>query len=152
MIVSARIRLMDEIKQPRRQGVKRHAVVKDRDCSLGVISYENLEWTEHSVKIIDLSVTGIGIEADRLLAPGIVWFREHVSGQRCGFLVWSKKIGERYRSGIQFVTLARGDEEYLRRQVSLIRPRESFHDPDQILAKMMDDINRDRERSANPPA
>jgi hypothetical protein len=124
----------------------------DRDCRLGVIANENLEWTEHSVKIVDLSVTGIGIEADRLLATGIVWFKDHVYGQRCGFLVWSKKIGEQYRSGIQFVTLARSDEEYLRRQVSLIRPREPFQDPDQILAKMMDDINRDRERSDNPPA
>ena len=124
----------------------------DRDCSLGVISYENLEWTEHSVKIVDLSVTGIGIEANQLLAPGIVWFRDCVYGQRCGFLVWSKKISESYRSGIQFVTLARSDEEYLRRQVSLIRPRELFQDPEQILAKMMDDINRDRQRPPTPPA
>jgi hypothetical protein len=143
---------MDKIKYPRRQGVKRHAVVKNRDCRIGVISYENLEWTEHDAKIVDLSVIGIGIETGRLLTPGIVWFREHVYGQRCGFLVWSKKIGEHCRSGIQFVTLARADEEYLRRQVSLIRPCEPFQDPDQILARMMDGINKDGERSANPPA
>lgn len=142
---------MDEFQHPRKQGVKRHAVVKARDCSLGVIAYENLEWTEHNAKIVDLSVIGVGIETERQLSPGIVWFKEPVYGQRCGFLVWSKKIGDRYRSGIQFVTLTRRDEEYLRRQVSCLRPREPFQDPDRLLARMMDGFNRDREQSL-PPA
>lgn len=143
---------MDDIQRPRKQGVKRHSVVKDRDRRLGVIAYENLEWTEHNVKIVDLSVIGVGIEADQQLSPGIVWFRERVSGQRCGFLVWSRKIGDRYRSGIQFITLNRADEDYLRRQVSLTRPSEPFQDPGRLLARMMDDINKDRERSINSPA
>ena len=143
---------MDEKKYPRKQGVKRHAVVMDRDCRLGVISFENLEWTEHSVKIVDLSVTGIGVEAERQIAPGIIWFTEHVYGQRCGFLVWSKKFGDRYRSGIQFVSLTRADEEYLHRQVSRTQPLEPFHDPDRVLARMMDGINEDRDWYINPSA
>jgi hypothetical protein len=124
----------------------------EQDCRLGVIAFENLVWTEHGVKIIDLSVTGIGIETERQIEPGIIWFKEHVCGQRCGFLVWCKKSGDRYRGGIQFVTLTRADEEYLRRQVNQVQPLESFQDPDRLLAKMMDGINIDRDLSANPPA
>jgi hypothetical protein len=143
---------MDEIKYIRRQGVKRHAVAMDRDCRLVVISFENLAWMEHSVKIIDLSVTGMGVETDRQIEPGIIWFKEHVYGQKCGFLVWCKRSGDRYRGGIQFVSLTRADEEYLRRQVSRIQPRETFQDPDQLLVRMMDGINKDKEQSVNPPA
>jgi PilZ domain len=143
---------MDEKKYSRRQGVKRHAIATDRDCRLGVISFENLIWTEHSVKIIDLSITGIGVETERQIEPGIVWFKEHVYGQRCGFLVWSKKSGDRYRSGIQFVSLTRSDEEYLHRQVSRVLPCEPFQDPDQVLVRMRDDINKDRDWYINPSA
>jgi hypothetical protein len=66
--------------------------------------------------------------------------------------VWCKKSGDRFRSGIQFVSLDRADEEYLRRQVSRVQPREPFQDPDQVLARMMDGINKDRDQSVNPPA
>ena len=124
----------------------------EQDCRLGVIAFENLVWTEHSVKIIDLSVTGIGIETERQIEPGIIWFKEHVYGQRCGFLVWCNKSGDRYRGGIQFVSLTRADEEYLRRQVNQVQPLEPFQDPNRLLAKMMDGINIDRDLSANPSA
>jgi hypothetical protein len=123
----------------------------EQDCRLGVISFENLAWTEHSVKILDLSVIGIGIETERQIDPGIIWFKEHVYGQKCGFLVWCKKSGDSYRGGVQFVSLTRADEEYLRRQVSRVQPLEPIQDPDRLLARIMDGINNDRDRSVNPP-
>jgi hypothetical protein len=58
-----------------------------RDCSLGVITFDNLEWTDHSARIVDLSATGLGIESDRPLKPGIIWFKDCVYGQKCGVLV-----------------------------------------------------------------
>jgi hypothetical protein len=143
---------MDEKKYSRKQGVKRHTVVMDRDCRLGVISCENFVWTEHSVKIVDLSIIGIGVETERQIEPGIIWFKEPVYGQRCGFLIWSKQFGDRYRSGIQFVSLNRADEEYLHRQVSRTQSREPFQDPDQVLARMMDGFNKDRDGYINPSA
>jgi hypothetical protein len=138
---------MDDAQYTRRQEVKRHAIATVRDCHLGVIAFENLEWTEHSVKIVNLSVIGIGIETERQIEPGIIWFKEHVYGQRCGFLVWCKIFGDRYRSGIQFLSLNRADEEYLQRQLSRISSREPFQDPDRLLARMMGSINTNRDRS-----
>ena len=124
----------------------------EQDCRLGVISSETLTWTEHNVKIVDYSIIGIGVRTDRPIEPGIVWFKEHVYGQKCGFLVWCKKMGDHYRGGIQFVSLNRADEEYLHRQLSRMKPREPFQDPDQLLARMVDGINKDRDRSVNPLA
>ena len=124
----------------------------EQDCRLGVISFEHLAWTEHSVKIVDLSITGIGVGAEQPIEPGIIWFKEHLYGQKCGVLVWCKKLGDRYRGGIQFVSLNRMDEVYLHRQVSLIKPHEPFQDPDRLLARMMDSINKERDLSVNPSA
>ncbi len=115
----------------------RHPVTPTRDCRLGVISFQDLAWTEHNVTIVDLSVIGLGIEVDHPITPGIIWFMEHVYGQKCGFLVWCKKNGDRYRGGIQFVSLMQAEEQYLRQRLSQLQPDEPFQDPEGVVTRMM---------------
>lgn len=136
---------MGEIKNDQRKRLRRHSVAVQRDCSLGVITFDKLEWTDHSARIVDLSVTGLGIESDRPLEPGIIWFKDCVYGQKCGVLVWCKQSGFTYRAGIQFVTLSQAEEEYLRKQVERSQPCRPLQDPERIVATLIDYIRKDRE-------
>ncbi len=133
---------MNERRDNQRQEVKRHPVTRQRDCSLGVISFHNLEWTDYLAKIVDYSVIGIGIESDQPIQPGLIWFKECVYGQKCGVLVWCKRIGDRYRAGIQFGSLSRAEEEYLRQQVEQVQPHKPVHDPERIIAKLIDSMKK----------
>jgi hypothetical protein len=127
----------------RGNGVKRRPISLERECSLGVISLNNLEWTDHLVKIVDYSVLGIGIESDRPIEPGIIWFKENLYGQKCGSLVWCKKNGVRYRAGIQFISLTRKQEEYFRQQVVHMRQVKRIQDPERIIAMLIEGIKKD---------
>ncbi len=100
---------------------------------------------DHRARIVDLSATGLGVESEHPLNPGLVWFKNSVYGQKCGVLVWCKPSGTRYRAGIQFLTLNYAEEEYLRRQVEESRPCVPLHDPERVVATLMDYIRRDRE-------
>jgi hypothetical protein len=122
------------------EGVKRRSVSIERSCSLGVISVNTLEWSDHIVKIVDYSVIGIGIESDRPIEPGIIWFKKNLYGQKCGALVWCNKNGVRYRAGIKFISLTREQEAYLRRQVEQMRHIKRLQDPEQIIAMLSADI------------
>lgn len=134
---------MTERREIRQQGVKRTPVIKDRDCALGVISFSNLDWSDYLVKILDHSVIGVGIESDRPIEAGIIWFKEIIYGQRCGSLVWCKQIGPRYRAGIQFLSFSREQEEYLRQQIELSERYKKFQDPQGFIATLIADIKKD---------
>ncbi len=126
-----------------RNGVKRRSISLERECSLGVISLNNFEWSDHLVKIVDYSVIGIGIESDLPIEPGVIWFKENLYGQKCGSLVWCKKSEVRYRAGIQFISLTREQEEYIRQQVEQMRYFKRIQDPKQIIAMLIAGIKRD---------
>ncbi len=140
---------MTERREIRQHGVKRTLVTKDRDCALGVISFSNLEWSDHLVKILDHSVIGVGIESDRPIEPGIIWFKEIIYGQRCGSLVWCKQIGSRHRAGIQFLSFSREQEEYLRQQIELFQRYKKLQDPQGFIATLIADIKKDVKSSAS---
>ncbi|HTG01700.1 MAG TPA: PilZ domain-containing protein [Nitrospirota bacterium] len=139
---------MPDRDKQRSIGVQRHRVTRDQDCSLGVISFENLERIDYQAKILDLSVIGIGIESPKRIPPGIIWFRKCVSGQKYGTLVWCKEIGGAYRAGIQFLTLSREEEDYITRQIEEGHPNEPVSDPDHIVSQLIDVIKKEREHSA----
>ncbi len=128
---------MVEIQDEQRRRLKRHPVTAHRDCSLGVIAFDNLEVKVHRARIVDLSATGIGIESDGPLDPGIIWFKDYVYGQKCGVLVWCRQNGVRYRAGIQFLSLNYTQEDYLRRQVEQSQPSVPLRDPDRVFASLM---------------
>ncbi len=137
---------MAEIKDDqRRRRLQRHPVSVHRDCALGVITYDSLNVLDCRARIVDLSATGLGIESERPLDQGLVWFKNSVYGQKCGILIWCKQVGPRYRAGIQFLTLNYAEEEYLRHQVEHSQPCMPLLDPERVVASLMDYIRKDRE-------
>jgi hypothetical protein len=127
---------MDEKRRNQRKELIWHPVSSDLNCSLGVISFNNLVRTDYLTKIVNRSIIGIGIETDHLIQPGVIWFKEHVYGQKCGILMWCNQFGSRYRCGIRFVSLTRVEEEYLRYQIEQVNPSKPVQDPDRIIAKL----------------
>ena len=144
---------MSKIEKQRSMGIQRHRVSRERDCSLGVIAFNSLNLSDYQAKIVDLSVIGIGIESPEPIQPGIVWFKKCVSGQNYGSVVWCRPMaGGLYRAGIQFLTLSREEEEYLRRQFEQGRPNSPVADPDQLIARLIEDIKADSENSPGSAA
>jgi len=133
---------MDEGKEIQGRGIKRLPITMERDCSLGAISFKTREWADHLVKIVDLSVIGLGIESDRPIEPGIIWFKESTYGQKCGLLMWCKQTDVRYRAGIEFISLTREQEEYLRQQVEQVQPHRPLQDPAGIIATLIDHVKK----------
>ena len=127
---------MDEKRRNKRKEVIWNPVSSDLNCSIGVISFNNLVRTDYLAKIVNRSIIGIGIETDHPMQPGVVWFKECVHGQKCGVLMWCDKIGSRYRCGIRFVSLTRVEEEYFRNQIEQVQPSKPGQDQDWIITRL----------------
>ncbi len=76
-----------------------------RDLVLDVIKFKQLDRADHHGHIVDISKSGVGIESNAPMEPGLVWFRDRIWGQHSGVLLWSKQVGTQYRSGIRFAAL-----------------------------------------------
>jgi len=126
-----------------RRSIPRHPITSLRSCTLGVITSSRLEWKDHIARIVDLSITGVGIESSEMVPPGFVWFKECVGGHKYGVLTWCKPRGDRYRAGIHFVTLSRDEEQYVQEQVKLLKPHTPLRDPLQIIAAMIEAVKKD---------
>jgi hypothetical protein len=129
-------------KRAKYHAVKRYVVAASRDCSMGVVSFDTFEWTEHTVRIVNLSVLGAGIHSNSRIEPGLVWFKERVGGYKCGVLKWSGEIGPPYGAGVEFLPLLRDVEEYLQKQIEQSRPDNIIPDPDQILKALIATMNK----------
>lgn len=123
--------------------MQRYPVTTHRDCSLGIISFQQLAWDDHHAQLIDISVVGVGIESQHQLAPGLVWFKKRIGGYKSGVLMWSKQIDGSYRAGIKFVRLSRDEESYLQEQARRAIPRQPLHDPDRILSSLLDSVKKE---------
>lgn len=126
--------------EKRARGIQRYCLTSQRTFPLDVIAFDQLKRTEHVVRIVDLSVVGVGIESSERLEPGLVYFNEHVVGQKFGVLTWSKQSGNRYRAGIHFVVLPQEKEAYIREQVKQSRPHKTLRDPEKIIASLLDSM------------
>ncbi len=113
-----------------------------RSCALGVVTGDSLERTDHIVRVVDLSVTGAGIESSERIDPGFVWFKDRVGGHKYGVLTWSRKNGEQYRAGITFVTLSRTDKLYVQDQLRHSLPLERFQDPLQVIEAIIASVKK----------
>ena len=127
-----------------RRGILRHPITSLRSCCLGVITSSRLDWKDHIARIVDLSITGMGIESGEIIPPGFVWFKESVGGHKFGVLTWCKPSGDRYRAGINFVTLARKEELYVQEQVRQLKPHTPLRDPLRIIAAMIESFKKSR--------
>jgi hypothetical protein len=81
---------------------------------MGILSFTHLDWTDHVVRVVDISSRGVGIESDEELEQGLTWFHNSVGDHRGGILIWSRKQGELYRAGIRLLSLSEKDERSLR--------------------------------------
>lgn len=100
---------MDEHRQASRQTIAIY-----HRCLVGILSFTHLDWTDHVVRVVDISSRGVGIESDGQLEQGLTWFHNSVGDYRGGILIWSGKQGERYRAGIRLLSLSEEEERSLR--------------------------------------
>jgi hypothetical protein len=129
-----------ENEEDKNRGIQRYSVASQRTSSLGVITFGQLMRTEHVVRIVNLSVVGVGIESSERIEPGLVCFKEQVGGHKFGVLTWSRQSGDQYRAGINFVTLPHEQEVYLRKQAEQSRPGRTLGDPEKVIAALLESI------------
>ena len=133
-------------EKKRNPGIQRYRVTSHRSYSLDVIAFDQPMLTEHVVRIVDISVIGVGIESGERIEPGLICFKEQVGGQKYGVLIWSKPGSDRYRAGIQFVVLSPEEEAYLQEQVRQSHPSMSLPDPDKIIASLLESVRNETHR------
>jgi hypothetical protein len=134
---------MDENRQHEQRHSHRALIIVQRFCSLGLITFKSLEWTNLKAHLVDLSRSGVGIESDDRVEPGFVWFKDRVGGHKGGVLMWSKRLNAKYRAGIRFVSLSRDEEKYVQEQVAQLRPHRPLRDPEAIIATLLESIKKD---------
>jgi PilZ domain len=83
------------------------------DIPVTVIQFGKLERMDITVKGVDISDGGLGIQTDIPLSPGFVWFWSTVGTHKGGMIVWSRKEDSGYRAGIQFLPIPMSPRDYL---------------------------------------
>jgi hypothetical protein len=124
-----------------RQAV-RYPLAVQRDCMMCIITLKDLAWKDHVAFLKDISMNGVGVEAEKRIDTGFVWFRDRVGGHRGGVLMWSRQVGYNYRAGIQFVPLSRDAEDFVNSQVGLLRDHKTILDPSAIISTIMESMGR----------
>jgi hypothetical protein len=140
------ILFVPENEEDKNRGIQRYSIASRRTSSLGVITFGQLMRTEHVVRIVNLSVVGVGIESSERIEPGLVCFKEQVGGHKFGVLTWSRQSGDQYRAGINFLTLPHEQEVYLRKQAELSRPGRTLGDPERVSAALLESIKGKMDR------
>lgn len=123
--------------------MQRHAISTQRVCDLGIISFRRLLWADVRARVVNLSMTGVGIESNTRLEPGFVWFKDRVGGHRGGVLMWSRQQNGRYHAGIRFVPLSRDEEQYLQEQVAWSLPQTPVRDPEAIINTIIHSLKKE---------
>jgi hypothetical protein len=108
-----------------------------------VIKFKQLDCEDHQGQIVDISMSGVGIESNTPMEPGYVWFKNRIWGQHSGLLLWSKQVGSHYRSGIQFVSPTHDVELFANNQFEQPIQREPFKDLNQIVAMQIASLKTD---------
>lgn len=132
--------------EKRSQGVQRYHVTSHRTYALDVIAFDQPSRTEHIVRIVDISVIGVGIESSGRIDPGLICFKEQVGGHKYGVLIWSKPGSGCYRAGIQFVVLSPEEDAYIQELVNQSPPCKSLLDPDNIIASLLKSVKNSTSR------
>ena len=137
---------MSEKEKKMTRGIQRYRLTSPRTYSLDVIGFAQSTQTEHIVRIVDMSVVGVGIELAERIEPGLVHFKEPVGGQKFGVLVWSNQSGDRYRAGIKFVVLSSEEEVHILEQVKQPHLDVAARAPDKIIASLLESIQKETNR------
>ena len=104
-----------EIKETAiRQDARQHARMSQERTNCIVMSiakFGSPDKADLSVRAVDISAGGVGVESDVPLAPGFVWFRDAVGHHQCGVVVWTRVFGDNtLRSGVKFTPPGTGHE------------------------------------------
>jgi hypothetical protein len=114
-----------------------------RDFAMNVFKLNQLDRTDHQGHIVDISKSGVGIESNTPMEPGLVWFRDRIWGQHSGVLLWSKQVGNLYRSGIRFDSLPQEATPGTHEQSAPSGFREPLKDLEQHVAIQLESIKKD---------
>jgi hypothetical protein len=120
----------------------RQPVIVQRSCSLGVITFKQLEWTNHFVHLVDISKNGVGVESAGRIDPGFVWFNDRVGGCKGGVLLWSKCLGTQYRAGIRLVPLTRDEELYVQQRSAPAGPHKPLRNPEELVQTIINSMTK----------
>jgi len=110
---------------------------------MDVIKFKLLDRADHHGHIVDISRSGVGIESNAPMEPGLVWFRDRIWGQYGGVLLWSKQVGSQYRSGIRFASLPHDAAPGVKYQTAQSGPREPLKDLERLVAMQLESIKQD---------
>jgi len=124
----------------------RYPLAIQRDCSLCIITFKDLAWSDHVAYLKDFSANGVGVESEKRIDPGFVWFRDRVGGHRGGVMMWSEQAGYNFRAGIQFLSLSREAEQFVEDQVGLLRAHQPLQQPEAIMSTIMESLGRGQKR------
>lgn len=91
----------------------RHIFNSSTDIPVTVIQFGKLERMDITVKGVDISDGGLGIQSEIPLSPGFIWFWSTVGMHKGGMIVWSRKEDSGYRAGIQFLPIPMSPRDYL---------------------------------------
>ena len=120
----------------------RYPLAMQRDCAMCIITFKDLSWKDQLAFLKDISTNGVGVESEKRIDTGFVWFLERVGGHRGGVMMWSRQVGYSYRAGIQFIPLSREEEKFVNGQVSLLRSEQPLGDPAAIMSMIMESMER----------
>jgi hypothetical protein len=126
--------MMIEMRQ-----IPRQPVMDGKDYSMSVISFKRLDWTDLVVSVVDMSPQGAGIEVEKRIEPGFVWFSGKVNDKKCGLLMWSKQRGSRYRGGIRFVPISPDEEQSVQEKLEGSGP---LKDPTIVVDTILDSLKK----------
>ncbi len=119
--------------------IPRQPVTDRKYYSMSMISFKRLDWTDLVVNVVDMSSQGAGIEAEKRVEPGFVWFSDKVNNKKGGLLVWSKRNGSKYRGGIRFVSVSPDEEQSVREKLEGSGP---LKDPTIVIDTILDSLKR----------
>jgi hypothetical protein len=124
--------------------VSRYPLAVHRDCAMCIITFKDLSWKDQLAFLKDLSMNGVGVESEKRIDPGFVWFHDRVGGYRGGVMMWSRQVGYHYRAGIEFVPLSREAEQFIQDQVGLLRAHQRLRDPEAVISTIMQSLGKIR--------
>ncbi len=134
---------MNQPIEKRKSGILRYYVTTHRTSSLRVVTFDGVARKQHSARIVDISIAGVGVESNELIEPGLVCFGEHVGGHKLGVVSWCKQSGDGYRAGISFVTLPYEKEQYILNEIASSRTHQPLRDPENIIAGLLKSFKRE---------
>jgi len=122
----------------------RQPVMDKKDYSMSVISFKRMDWTDLVASLVDMSPQGAGIEVERRIDPGYVWFSDTVDGRKGGMLMWSMQRGGKYRGGIKFVDLTPEEEQHVEEKLAGSGP---LKDPAVVVDMILESLQKNVEDS-----